>query len=65
VGVANPRREILGVTGGVGGVVDPRMAAQFCERQCPAHKVDAVKIAIDETVREMFDVKLGPSARVS
>lgn len=40
-------------------------AAQFFERQCPAHQVRAAEIAIDETVREMFDVKLGPSARVS
>ena len=63
-GFANAPGEIWSVIGSQCGVVDPGTQAQFCERQCPVHKVHAVKIAIDETVREMFDVKLGRSARV-
>ena len=61
-GCANPLGEIWSVIGSQRGVVDLGTPAQFFKRQCLVHQARAVKIAIDEAVEQMLDVKLADSA---
>ena len=61
-GCANALEEIWSVIGSQCGVVDQGTPAKFFKRQRPIHQARAVKIAIDEAVEQMLDVKLADPA---